>query len=119
MLGMRPLGGKIESYDAPSTEEIARRTGLDVAEILRFDGNTSPQLLPSTRAEALAEELARIHTYPHGGYPRLEQAIADYAGVSPENVLHGASSMCPVSPRRIRGTWSENSRPSSRIVRGS
>lgn len=90
MLGVRPLGGKIESYDAPSTEEIARRTGFDVAEIIRFDGNTSPHLLPSTRAEALAEELGRIHTYPHGGYPRLEQAIADYAGFSPENVVLGA-----------------------------
>jgi histidinol-phosphate/aromatic aminotransferase/cobyric acid decarboxylase-like protein len=87
---MRPLGGKIESYDAPSTEEIARRTGLGVAEIIRFDGNTSPHLLPSTRAEALDEELARIHTYPHGGYPRLEQAIADYAGVSPKNIVLGA-----------------------------
>jgi histidinol-phosphate aminotransferase len=87
---VRPLGGKIESYDAPSTEEIARRTGLDVAEIIRFDGNTSPHLLPSTRAEALAEELARIHTYPHGGYPRLEQAIADYSGVSPANIVLGA-----------------------------
>lgn len=90
MFGVRPLGGKIESYDAPSTEEIARRTGLDVAEIIRFDGNTSPHLLPSTRAEVLAEELARIHTYPHGGYRRLEQAIADYAGVSPENIVLGA-----------------------------
>jgi histidinol-phosphate/aromatic aminotransferase/cobyric acid decarboxylase-like protein len=90
MHGVRPLGGKIESYDAPSTEEIARRTGLGVAEIIRFDGNTSPHLLPSTRAEALAEELARIHTYPHGGYPLLEQALADYAGVSPENVVLGA-----------------------------
>ena len=87
---MRALTGTIESYDAPSTEEIARRTGLDVAEIIRFDGNTSPHLLPSTRAEALDEELARIHTYPHGGYPRLERAIADYAGVSPENIVLGA-----------------------------
>ena len=90
MLDVRPLGGKIESYDAPSTEEIARRTGLDVADIIRFDGNTSPHLLSSTRAEALAEELARIHTYPHGGYPRLERAIADYAGVSTENIVLGA-----------------------------
>jgi len=87
---VRPLAGKIASYDAPSTEEIARRTGLPASEIIRFDGNTSPQLLPSTRAEALAEELARIHTYPHGGYPRLEQAIADYAGVGPGNVVLGA-----------------------------
>jgi len=88
--GIRPLTGTIESYDAPSTDEIAHRIGLPVEEIIRFDGNTSPQALPSTRAEVLTEELARIHTYPHGGYPRLERAIADYAGVAPENVLLGA-----------------------------
>src|SRR5947207_6307909 len=87
---MRPLAGKIGSYDAPSNEEIARRTGLPVSEIVRFDGNTSPQLLPSTRAEALEEELARLHTYPHGGYPRLEEAIAGYAGVSVDNLVLGA-----------------------------
>lgn len=87
---MRPLAGKIQSYDAPSTEEIARRVGLPVEQIIRFDGNTSPQLLPSTRSEVLAEELARIHTYPHGGYPRLERALADYARVEPENIVLGA-----------------------------
>jgi histidinol-phosphate aminotransferase len=87
---VRPLAGKIESYDAPSTEEIARLAGLPVSEIIRFDGNTSPELLPSTRAEALVEELARIHTYPHGGFPRLVDAIAGYAGVAPENVVLGA-----------------------------
>ena len=87
---MRQLTGQIASYDAPSTEQIAQRIGLPAAEIIRFDGNTSPQALPSTRAEALTEELARIHTYPHGGYPQLERAIADYAGVAPENVLLGA-----------------------------
>ena len=84
------MAGKILSYDAPSTEEIARRVGLPVDEIIRFDGNTSPHLLPSTRSEALAEELAHIHTYPHGGYPRLEEAIAHYAGVSRENIVLGA-----------------------------
>src|SRR6266508_2087221 len=87
---VRPLAAKIASYDAPSTDEIARRVGLPVEEIIRFDGNTSPQLLPSTRVEALTEELARIHTYPHGGYPRLERAIAEYARVAPENIVLGA-----------------------------
>jgi histidinol-phosphate aminotransferase len=89
-MGVRPLAGRVVSYDAPSTEEIARRTGVPVSEIVRFDGNTSPQLLSSTRAEALEEELARLHTYPHGGYPRLEEAIAGYAGVSVDNLVLGA-----------------------------
>ena len=53
------LARKVGSYDAPSTEEIARRTGIPVSEIVRFDGNTSPHPLPSTRAEVLEEELAR------------------------------------------------------------
>jgi len=87
---VRPLTGTIQSYDAPSTAEIAQRVGLPVEQVIRFDGNTSPQALPSTRAEALTEELGRIHTYPHGGYPELERAIAEYAGVAPENVVLGA-----------------------------
>jgi len=87
---VRSLTGTIESYDAPSTDEIARRVGLRPEQIIRFDGNTSPHALPSTRAEALTEELGRINTYPHGGYPELERAIADYAGVAPENVVLGA-----------------------------
>jgi histidinol-phosphate aminotransferase len=87
---IQSLAGKIQNYDAPSTEEIAARVGLPLEQIIRFDGNTSPRLLPSTRVEALTEELARIHTYPHGGYPTLERAIADYAGVAPENVVLGA-----------------------------
>ena len=87
---MRALTGTIQSYDAPSTEEIARRVGLPPEQIVRFDGNTSPHALPSTRAEALTEELGRIHTYPHGGYPQLEHAIANYAGVAPENIVLGA-----------------------------
>src|SRR5438477_6402855 len=87
---MRALTGTIQSYDAPSTHEIAQRVGLTAEQIVRFDGNTSPQLLPSTRAEALTEGLGRIHTYPDGGYPQLERAIADYAGVAPENVVLGA-----------------------------
>src|SRR5256885_3232367 len=87
---MRALTGTIRASDAPATEEIARRVVLPAEQIVRFDGNTSPQALPSTRAEALADELARIHTYPHGGYPKLERAIAEYAGVTPANVVLGA-----------------------------
>jgi histidinol-phosphate aminotransferase len=87
---VRALTGTIQSYDASSTREIAQRVGLPVEQIVRFDGNTSPHTLPSTRAEALTEELGRIHTYPHGGYPELERAIADYAAVATENVVLGA-----------------------------
>ncbi len=87
---MRLLPGQYESYDAPSTEWIARYAGIRSAEVLRFDGNTSPQRPPYARSDRLDESLAEINTYPHGGYPRLAPAIADYAGVQPENVALGA-----------------------------
>src|SRR6266480_5546161 len=86
---MRPLPNYV-AYDAPSTAEIARRAGLPPDEIIRFDGNTSPQAPPYARADRLEAELARIHTYPHGGYEGLAPAIARYAGVGPENVVVGA-----------------------------
>jgi histidinol-phosphate/aromatic aminotransferase/cobyric acid decarboxylase-like protein/imidazoleglycerol phosphate dehydratase HisB len=75
---------------APSTNELARRAGLDPVEILRFDGNVPALPLPSSRPGALAAALADVNTYPHGGYVELEAAIARYAGVEPENVVLGA-----------------------------
>src|SRR5437867_6789802 len=86
---MRPAPA-FPSYDAPSTAEIARAAGIPPSEVIRFDGNTSPRALPFVRAEALSGALGEIHTYPHGGYPGLAEAIAGYAGVGPENVVLGA-----------------------------
>jgi histidinol-phosphate/aromatic aminotransferase/cobyric acid decarboxylase-like protein/imidazoleglycerol phosphate dehydratase HisB len=88
---MKPLGASFTPYEwAPSTEELARRTGLDPLEIVRFDGNVPAQPHASARAGTIAEALAEVNAYAHGGYPRLVAAIADYAGVEPENVVLGA-----------------------------
>jgi histidinol-phosphate/aromatic aminotransferase/cobyric acid decarboxylase-like protein/imidazoleglycerol phosphate dehydratase HisB len=88
---MRALGAGFQVYGwAPSTEELARRAGLDPAFIVRFDGNVPPSPLPTSRPAAIASELSRVNEYPHGGYPRIHEAIAEYAGVEPENVVLGA-----------------------------
>ena len=88
---MRALPASFRAYEwAPSTEELARRAGLDAVEIVRFDGNVPPLPLPSSRPGAIAAALADVNTYPHGGYPRIHEAIAAYAGVEPENVVLGA-----------------------------
>jgi histidinol-phosphate aminotransferase len=87
---MRLRPGQYASYDAPSTAWIAEQAGIRPEEVLRFDGNTSPAPPPYAHPDALMEELARIHTYPHGGYPRIAEAIAEYAGVAPANVVLGA-----------------------------
>jgi histidinol-phosphate/aromatic aminotransferase/cobyric acid decarboxylase-like protein/imidazoleglycerol phosphate dehydratase HisB len=88
---VRALPASFRAYEwAPSTDELARRAGLDPVEIVRFDGNVPPLPLPSSRPGAIAAALAEVNTYPHGGYPRIHEAIAVYAGVDPENVVLGA-----------------------------
>jgi histidinol-phosphate aminotransferase/imidazoleglycerol-phosphate dehydratase/histidinol-phosphatase len=88
---VRALAQEFAPYAwAPSTEELARRAGLDPVEIIRFDGNVPPVPLVSSRPGALAAALAEVNTYPHGGYTALEAAIAHYAGVEPENIVLGA-----------------------------
>lgn len=87
---MRPLSRQFVPYAwAPSTAEVARRAGIPAEQVKRFDGNTAPRPPRSARPELLADELARVNTYRHGGYPDLVEAIARYAGVGPENVVLG------------------------------
>jgi histidinol-phosphate aminotransferase/imidazoleglycerol-phosphate dehydratase/histidinol-phosphatase len=88
---VRQLTPDFRPYEwAPSTEDLARRAGVDPVEIVRFDGNVPPLPLPSSRPGAIAAALAEVNTYPHGGYPGIHEAIAGYAGVEPENVVLGA-----------------------------
>jgi histidinol-phosphate/aromatic aminotransferase/cobyric acid decarboxylase-like protein/imidazoleglycerol phosphate dehydratase HisB len=72
------------------TPEVAQLAGIDQSQVLRFDQNTPALPLPSTRPGAIAGALARISGYPGGGYLPLRRAIADYAGVEPENIVLGA-----------------------------
>jgi len=88
---MRTLAASFRPYQwAPPSDEVARLAGIDVSEVLRFDQNTPPLPLPSTRPATVAGALARVNNYPSGGYRRLRRAIAEYAGVEPANVVLGA-----------------------------
>ncbi len=87
---MRPLSPQFRPYTwALSTVDIARRAGIAPEDVLRFDGNTPPDPPPTARPETIAAALERIQSYRHGGFPELLQAIADYNGVEPENVVLG------------------------------
>ena len=88
---MRQLPPEFEPYSwAPSTEAIAAQVGLDPVEIVRYDGNVPPLPLPSSRPGAIAKALSDVNMYPHGGYAFIHEAIAEYAGAEPENVVLGA-----------------------------
>jgi histidinol-phosphate aminotransferase len=88
---VRPLSPQFRPYSwALSAAEIARRSGIRPEDVLRFDGNTPPDPVPTARPETIADALERIQSYKHGGFPELLRAIADYNGVEPENVVLGA-----------------------------
>jgi histidinol-phosphate/aromatic aminotransferase/cobyric acid decarboxylase-like protein/imidazoleglycerol phosphate dehydratase HisB len=88
---VRTLPAAFAAYRwAPSTDELARLVGLDPIDIVRFDGNVPASPASSARPATVAGALARVNEYPHGGYPELLRAIADYAGVEPENIVLGA-----------------------------
>ena len=73
-----------------STAEAARVAGIEPHAVLRFDGNTPPDPPGYARPETIAPALAEIQRYPHGGFPALIDAIAEYAGVGPEQIVLGA-----------------------------
>ncbi len=88
---MRALAPEFAPYAwAASTAEVARLAGIDASQVLRFDQNTPPLPLPSTRPGTIAGGIARVSSYPADGYAELRRAIAGYAGVEPENVVVGA-----------------------------
>src|SRR4029079_12881814 len=86
----KPLAPEFVAYScAMPTDEVAVLAGIDVSQVIRFDQNTSPQPLPSSRPGTIAKALAGINNYPPGGYKELHRAIADYNGVDPANVVLG------------------------------
>jgi histidinol-phosphate/aromatic aminotransferase/cobyric acid decarboxylase-like protein/imidazoleglycerol phosphate dehydratase HisB len=88
---MRPVAPDFRPYAwSPPSDVVAQLAGIDVSQVLRYDQNTPPLPLASVRPGTIAGALARVSSYPGGGYRTLRRAIADYAGVEPENVVLGA-----------------------------
>ncbi len=87
---MKELASEFRAYTwAPPNDEVARLAGIDPSQVIRFDQNTPPLPLPSTRPGTIARALSSISGYPPGGYHELKSAIAAYNGVGPENVVLG------------------------------
>jgi histidinol-phosphate aminotransferase len=73
----------------PPDRVLAARYGVDPADILRFDLNTSPAP-PEMLAEALAGPFdPPINEYPDSTYAEFAELAAEYVGVEPLQVLVG------------------------------
>jgi histidinol-phosphate aminotransferase len=88
---VRALPPSFKPYGwAMSTAEAARIAGIEPHEVLRFDGNTPPRPPAYARPETIVAALDEVQRYPHGGFPALLDAIAEYAGVEAEQIVLGA-----------------------------
>ena len=76
----------------PSNERISTEVGIDVRQIIRFDGNTPATPPASARPAALARALADINEYDRGRYEPLRRAIAELHGVGLDQISLGAGS---------------------------
>ena len=87
LLGTEPAAYAWE----PSSEEIARQTGLPIAAIVRFDTNTRPAP-PALVGRLLAAGAFRpaLSEYPPNDYGPLARAAAAAYGVEPEEIVVGA-----------------------------
>jgi histidinol-phosphate/aromatic aminotransferase/cobyric acid decarboxylase-like protein/imidazoleglycerol phosphate dehydratase HisB len=87
---VKPLAPEFRAYTwAPPNDEVARLAGIDPSQVVRYDQNTPPLPLPSTRPGTIAGTLATVSSYPPGGYHELRGAIAGYNGVDPDQVVLG------------------------------
>jgi histidinol-phosphate aminotransferase len=80
------------TYSWEATDEgVAARYGLALADVIRFDLNTSP-VPPAEVAEILAAGVFEtvLSEYPPGDYRRLVEAAAARYGVSPAELVPGA-----------------------------
>jgi histidinol-phosphate aminotransferase len=84
-----PTRSQVYTWE-PSNRIIAERYGLDPADILRFDTNTSP-VAPELLAHALAEPVdPPLNEYPDSWYAEVSAAAAAYIGVREEQLVVGA-----------------------------
>lgn len=73
----------------PSRDEIAAIAGIDPAEVIRFDHNTSPEH-PDWALPLAAAQTHWLNEYPGADYMPLRQAAADFVGLDVDHVVTGA-----------------------------
>ncbi|MDI6600838.1 MAG: threonine-phosphate decarboxylase CobD [Thermoanaerobacteraceae bacterium] len=68
---------------------IAREYGFKPEDVLDFSGNINPLGMPESVKRAIIENIDILSKYPDPEYLDLRQAIYEYSGVRPENIIVG------------------------------
>src|SRR3972149_6835331 len=89
---MRPHLLDMEPYQGVEPPELlAQRAGIPVDRIVKLDGNENPYGPSPKVAEALGRSTA-YHLYPDPHQRRVRQALAEYAGTTPDRGVAGVGS---------------------------
>jgi histidinol-phosphate aminotransferase len=70
---------------------ISKRLGIPEDRIVKLDGNENPHGASPLVAKALAE-YRYYHVYPDPAQTRVREAVADYVGADPEQIVLGSGS---------------------------
>lgn len=73
------------------TDVLAARLGIPEERIAKLDGNENPYG-PSPRVREALSRFPSYHIYPDPDQRRMREAIADYAGADPEQIVVGNGS---------------------------
>ena len=88
---IRPHLAEIQTYEPIDPPEVlAQRAGIPEDRVVKLNGNENPYGASPRAAEAVAR--APLHIYPDPLQRKMRDALADYVGLGPENVIVGAGS---------------------------
>ena len=88
---IRPHLVEIQTYEPVDPPEVlAQRAGIPEDRVVKLNGNENPYGASPEVAEALAK--APLHIYPDPLQRKMRDALADYTGLGPENIIVGAGS---------------------------
>ena len=90
MIKPRKVVEELDPYvPGRSIDEIASEYGVELDRIIKLGSNENP-MGPSPQAvKAIVENLKLINQYPESDLQGLVSEIAEYSGVSPENIIAG------------------------------
>lgn len=90
MIKPRKVVEELDPYvPGRSIDEIASEYGVELDKIIKLGSNENP-MGPSPQAvKAIVENLNLINQYPESDLQGLVSEIAEYSGVSPENIIAG------------------------------
>lgn len=88
---VRPDFRELDEYvPVKPLDVLAREVGVPVERLVKLDANENLYGAPKAVFDAIAA--ADLHIYPDPGQVALREAIGDYLGVAPEQVVAGAGS---------------------------